>query len=172
MDTQFSKARLIVKVPFKDAVKYNEFNEIIREYMEIHFPDVTYQITGMIALLARVINNSITSMTKSYVIAFLVITFLMVVLIGKVRIGLLSMIPNLAPILLTMGVIVVFGFPMDLFTMMVASISIGLAVDDTIHFMHNFRRYYELTGDPAVAIAETLHTTGRAMLVTTVVLAL
>lgn len=172
VDTQFSKARLIVKVPFKDAVKYTEFTEMIREYMEIHFPDVTYQITGMIALLARVINNSITSMAKSYVIAFLVITFLMVVLIGKVRIGLLSMIPNIAPILLTMSVIVVFRFPMDLFTMMVASISIGLAVDDTIHFMHNFRRYYELTGDPAAAIAETLHTTGRAMLVTSVVLAL
>lgn len=170
VDTQFSKARLIVKLPFKDAVKYNEFTEMIREYMESHFPDVNYQITGMIALLARVINNSITSMAKSYVIALLVITFLMIILIGKVRIGLLSMIPNLAPILLTMSVIVVFGFPMDLFTMMVASIAIGLAVDDTIHFMHNFRRYYELTGDPAVAIAETLHTTGRAMLVTTVVL--
>ncbi len=172
VDTQFSKARMIVKLPFKDAVKYNEFTKMIAEYMKNNFPDINYEITGMIALLAQVINNSITTMAKSYVIALLVITFLMVVLIGRVRIGLLSMIPNLAPILLTMSVIVVFGFPMDLFTMLVASIAIGLAVDDTIHFMHNFRRYYELTGDPATAIAETLHTTGRAMLVTTVVLAL
>jgi uncharacterized protein len=172
VDTQFSKTRMVVKLPFEDAVKYNDFTAMVREYMESRFSDVRYQITGMIALLAQVINNSIISMARSYVIALIVITFLMVVLIGRIRIGLLSMIPNLAPILLTMSVIEVFGFPMDLFTMLVASIGIGLAVDDTIHFMHNFRRYYELTGDPAVAIAETLHTTGRAMLVTTVVLAL
>jgi uncharacterized protein len=55
---------------------------------------------------------------------------------------------------------------------MVASIAIGLAVDDTIHFMHNFRRYYEASGDPNQAVYETLHTTGRAMLVTTVVLSM
>ena len=53
---------------------------------------------------------------------------------------------------------------------MVASIAIGLAVDDTIHFMHNFRRFYELSGDPEKAVHETLLSTGRAMLVTTVVL--
>ncbi len=172
VDTQFSKARLILKLPFKDAVKYKEFTRMIQAYMGENFPDMRYQITGMISLLARVINNSISSMAKSYAIALMVITFLMVLLIGRVRIGLLSMIPNLAPILLTLSVIVIFRFPMDLFTMMVASISIGLAVDDTIHFMHNFRRYYELSGDPRDAIAKTLHTTGRAMLVTSVVLAL
>jgi len=82
------------------------------------------------------------------------------------------MIPNLAPILLMVGVIGVFSLPMDLFTMMVASIGIGLAVDDTIHFMHNFRRYYEQSGDPAAAIHQTLQTTGRAMLVTSIVLSL
>ena len=48
----------------------------------------------------------------------------------------------------------------------------GLAVDDTIHFMHNFRRYYELGGDPIEAVRQTLDTTGRAMLVTSIVLSL
>jgi predicted RND superfamily exporter protein len=96
----------------------------------------------------------------------------MIILIGRFRIGLLSMIPNLAPILLMLGVIGATPFKMDLFTMMVASIAIGLAVDDTIHFMHNFRRYYEQSGDPKQAVYETLHTTGRAMLVTTIVLSI
>ena len=51
-------------------------------------------------------------------------------------------------------------------------VGIGLAVDDTIHFMHNFRRYYEHSGDPVKAVHDTLQTTGRAMLVTTVVLSI
>jgi predicted RND superfamily exporter protein len=59
-----------------------------------------------------------------------------------------------------------------MFTMLTGSIAIGLAVDDTIHFMHNFRRYFAESGDVRAAVHRTLHTTGRAMLVTSVVLAL
>jgi predicted RND superfamily exporter protein len=56
--------------------------------------------------------------------------------------------------------------------MLIASIVIGLAVDDTIHFMYNFRRYYQKTGDLNVAVENTLMTAGRAMLTTSVVLSL
>jgi predicted RND superfamily exporter protein len=111
-------------------------------------------------------------MAKSYTIALIVITVLMVLLIGKLRIGMLSMIPNLFPICLTLGIMGWFKVPMDLFTMLVGSIAIGLAVDDTIHFMHNFRRYFEESGDAVLAVQETLHTAGRAMLITSCVLSI
>jgi predicted RND superfamily exporter protein len=172
VDRRFSKARFTMKFPFKDAVHYKPFQGMIEAYFHKHFPDTDLKFTGMISLLARTISNTITSLAESYAIAMAVITCLMILLIGRLRIGLLSMIPNLAPILLMMGVIGAFGFPMDMFTMMVASIAIGLAVDDTIHFMHNFRRYYEASGDPHQAVYETLHTSGRAMLVTTIVLSM
>jgi len=170
VDSQFSKARFMVKVPFEDAYHAGVFIEQVNAYFDRYFPEATVTLTGMIGLLARTITAAIHSMAKSYGIALAVITVLMILLIGQIRIGLLSMIPNLAPILLMLGVIGFFGLPMDLFTMMVASIAIGLAVDDTIHFMHNFRRYYDRSGDPVAAVHRTLQTTGRAMLVTTVVL--
>ncbi|NVM22769.1 MAG: MMPL family transporter [Desulfobacterales bacterium] len=172
VDSQFSMARFTIKVPFKDAVKYGKLLNTASGYFEQNFPEAKVNITGMMALLTRTVYNAIRSMAKSYVTALVVITILMIFLIGRIRIGLLSMIPNLVPILLMLGVIGAFSFPMDLFTMMVASIAIGLAVDDTIHFMHNFRRYYEKSGDPKAAVHETLQTTGRAMLVTTIVLSI
>jgi hydrophobe/amphiphile efflux-3 (HAE3) family protein len=172
VDSQFSKARFTIKGPFKDAVKYNRFIDTVNRYFDDNFPDATITLTGLMALMSRTVNNAAMSMAKSYVIALVVITALMIILIGRFRIGLLSMIPNLAPILLMLGIIGATPFKMDLFTMMVASIAIGLAVDDTIHFMHNFRRYYEQSGDPKKAVYETLHTTGRAMLVTTIVLSI
>jgi predicted RND superfamily exporter protein len=172
VDSRFSKARFTMKFPFKDAIHYRPFQVMIQSYLEKHFQDCRLTFTGMISLLARTIGNTITSLAKSYAIAMLIITVLMILLIGRLRIGLLSMVPNLAPILLMMGIIGFFHFPMDMFTMMVASIAIGLAVDDTIHFMHNFRRYFEACGDPNEAVFKTLHTTGRAMLVTTTVLSL
>jgi predicted RND superfamily exporter protein len=109
-------------------------------------------------------------MAKSYFIAFIVITCLMILLIGNFKIGLISMIPNLSPIIIALGVIGVTGIQLDLFTMMTGSIAIGLAVDDTIHFMHNFRRYHLDTGDVKQAVHQTLQSTGRAMLFTSLVL--
>ena len=171
VDSQFSIARLSNKVPFIDAYKYGEFLDTLKRYFEKNFPEANINLTGMMALLSQTIGNAIKSMVKSYVTALVVITVLMILLIGRIRIGLLSMVPNLMPILLMLGIIGATPISMDLFTMLVASIAIGLAVDDTIHFMHNFRRYYEQSGDPKQAVHQTLQTTGRAMLVTTVVLA-
>ena len=154
VDSQFSKVRFTIKGPFRDAVRYNRLIEDVLLYFGGTFPEADITLTGMMGLLATTVNHAIVSMAKSYAIALAVITVLMLVLIGKVRIGLLSMIPNLAPILLVLGVIGATPFKLDLFTMMVASIAIGLAVDDTIHFMHNFRRYYEESGDPRQAVHE------------------
>ena len=64
------------------------------------------------------------------------------------------------------------NIPLDIFTLLIGSIAIGLAVDDTIHFLHNFRRYYLESGDSAKAIQQTFFTTGKAMVITTIVLSL
>jgi len=170
VDSQFSKARFTIRVPFEDAVAFSRFIDAVDRYFEENFPGANIVVTGMVTLLFKTITNVMTSMKNSYIIAFVVITVLMILLIGRVRIGMLSMIPNLCPILLTVGIMGAFSIPMDLFTMMVGSIAIGLAVDDTIHFMHNFRRYYESSGNPEAAVRESFYTTGRAMLVTSIVL--
>ncbi len=171
-DSQFSKARFTVKVPFRDAVAYTDFLQTVNEHFTQTFPEIKITTTGMTSILFQTMTRVIRSMAKSYTIALAVITVLMILLIGRLRIGMLSMIPNLFPIFLTLGIMGWFRIPMDLFTMLVGSISIGLAVDDTIHFMHNFRRYFDQTGDAKQAVMETLHTAGRAMLITTCVLSI
>lgn len=112
------------------------------------------------------------SAARSYVIAGVVISAMMILLVGSLRLGLVSMIPNLLPIVLVMGLMWVLRLPLDMFTMMIGSVAIGLAVDDTVHFMHNFRRYHDESGSVHEAVHHTLITTGRAMLVTTVVLSI
>ncbi|WYD80920.1 MAG: MMPL family transporter [Candidatus Electrothrix gigas] len=171
-DSQFSKARFTIKVPFQDAVAYTDFIQTVNAHFQQTFPELKITTTGMTAIIFQTMARVIRSMAKSYIIALVVITALMILLIGKLRTGLLSMVPNLFPIFLTLGIMGWFQVPLDLFTMLVGSISIGLAVDDTIHFMHNFRRYFEQSNDAKQAVMETLHSTGRAMLITTCVLSL
>ncbi|XCN74572.1 MAG: efflux RND transporter permease subunit [Candidatus Electrothrix aestuarii] len=171
-DSQFSKARFTVKVPYRDAVAYTDFLQAVNKHFQQTFPELQITITGLSSIISQTMAQVVDTMAESYMIAFIVITVLMISLIGKLRTGLLSMIPNLFPICLTLGIMGWFHVTMDLFTMLVGSISIGLAVDDTIHFMHNFQRYYKQGGDAKQAVMDTLCSTGRAMLITTCVLSI
>jgi hypothetical protein len=110
------------------------------------------------------------SLARTYTIAFLVIAPLMMILLGSLRLGALSMLPNVGAILVTVGFMGWAGIPLDAFTLMVGSVAMGLAVDDTIHFMHNFRRAYSRRGDARWAVQTTLESTGQALLFTSLVL--
>ncbi len=173
VDSQFSKARFTLKMPWTDSIFLHELSDDLQKRFQQQLgDDVVITVTGMNAILGRTMAATIFSMTESYVIAAIVITIMMILLLGNLRLGLISMIPNLAPIIVTVGVMGWLDLPMDLFTILIGSIAIGLAVDDTIHFMHNFRRYHSQSGDVADAVRRTLLTSGRAMLVTSVVLCL
>jgi len=173
VDSQFRQTRFTIKMPWVDSMLYRPFMEDLkRRFSQALGADNEITVTGMVALLGRTMSATMESMKQSYIIAMLVITLMMIAVIGNVRIGLISMIPNLVPIVLTLGLMGWFGIPINLFTMLIGSIAIGLAVDDTIHFMHNYRRYHHETGRVNEAVRNTLLTTGRAMLVTSVVLSI
>jgi uncharacterized protein len=170
VDSQFSKARITLKMPWTDAILYHGMLSDLKSYLNQNLPNVNITLTGMIPLLADTITAAITSAGISYVIAFIAIAFMMMLLLADIKLGLISMIPNLFPVFFIMGMMVVFDIPFDLFTMLVGSIVLGMAVDDTVHFMHNFRRYYDEGKSVREAVHFTITGTGRAMLVTSIVL--
>jgi hypothetical protein len=171
VDGHFSKTRITIKSPWVDAVVCREFmDDISLKLKEIFGNRTEIHATGLMALLARTIVAAIYSMVRSYVIAFLVVTILMILLIGDLKIGLVSMIPNLLPILITMGLMGILDIPLDLNSLLIGSIAMGIVVDDTIHFIYNFQRYYNKTADSFFAVRETLLGTGRALLTTSLVL--
>jgi len=171
VDSKFSKARITAKMPFIDAIDYMEFQKELEEKIKIHFDnDSEVHATGVLNMLSRVMSAAIHSSAISYGIAYILITFMMILLLGSVKIGLISMIPNTVPILFMSTVMVMFDMKLDLFTMLIGSIAIGLAVDDTVHFMHGFNRYYKKYKDVNIAVEKTLLSSGRAILVTTIIL--
>ena len=172
VDSQFSKARITIKIPWTDSVYAVGIRDYVENQAQLTFKDDKVEITGMMPLLINTFSNAIFSSIQSYFIAAIAITFMMMFILGSVRIGLLSMIPNLAPIIMGLLLMVVAKIPLDMFTLLIGSIAIGLVVDDTIHFMHNFKRYYLETGETTHAIEHTFATTGKAMVITTMVLSL
>ncbi len=171
VDNQFSQTRITIKTPWVDAVVCKKFIDKIQQRLSDQFQDsASIHATGLMALLARAISAAIYSMTKSYLVAFVAITILMVVLIGNWKLGLVSMIPNFLPILTTMGIMGLLAIPLDINSLMIGSIAIGIVVDDTVHFIYNFQKYYQRTSNPYEAVRETLLGTGRALLITSLVL--
>ncbi len=169
-DSSFSKARLSVKLPFVDAIAYHEYIKEADALLKKEFPDVSVTTTGLIMIYARVISNTIMDMKTSYFIAICAVTLLMILLMGDVRIGLISMVPNLFPIIVIIGISGFLKIPFSLFIILIGNIVIGLAVDDTIHFMHNFKTYFNQGYSCEKSVEKTLLTAGRAMLLTSLIL--
>ena len=173
VDANYSKARLTFKTPFIDSLEAKVFIDRAQAYLDKEFAGLAVvSFTGIGTLMTVTFEQAIYSSATSYVLAFSLITILMVLLIGNIKIGLISMIPNLLPIIFLSTIMVIFKMPLDMFTLLIGAIALGLAVDDTVHFMHNFRRYELQYNDVDKAVRLTLMGTGRAIMLTSIVLAL
>jgi predicted RND superfamily exporter protein len=172
-DSLFRETRITLKTKWSDSVIYERYVKQLKQMFDEAFKgEAEVTVTGLAALLARTIPAALHSMAKSYIIAFVVISILMLLLVGNVKLGLLSMCPNLLPIFMVMGLISLCGIPLDINSLFIGSIAIGLVVDDTIHFVYNFRKYLDETGSPQSAIRETFLGTGRALLMTSIILSM
>jgi hypothetical protein len=173
VDSRFSTAILTLRLPWVDGSHMNGLIDLVEERFEAVIGDTArLTMTGGTVVFARTFDAVIRSMAQSYLLALAIITPLMMLLIGSLRGGLISMVPNLFPILITLGLMGFLGYPLDFSTVMMGAIVLGVAVDDTIHFLHVFQRYFDRSEDARRAIRETLLTTGRAITLTSIVLAI
>ena len=173
VDSSMSKARLTFKLPWMEAGEYGELSDELTTLMKAELgDDVEITITGMVPLFQRTLSAAMSSMAVSYIVAFVLIAIMMIILLGSVRIGLTSMVPNVLPVVLTIGFMGMVNMPLDMFTMLVGAIVIGLSVDDTVHFFHNFAKYHHQGLETKEAIEQTMLGTGRALIATTIVLSL
>jgi predicted RND superfamily exporter protein len=170
-DTRFETARMTIRTPWVDAMLYPDFlDELDRSLHAILGEAISFELTGSAVLFTRVFKGVNVSLARSYVFAFAVIAPILLLLIGDLRRGVVAVILNLIPIYLVLGLMGWADIPIDVSTLLIGGIVLGLAVDDTIHFMHKFNRYYEDTGDARWAAHETLATTGSALLFTSLIL--
>jgi len=170
-DADLSTGRLTAMMYWRDAADDVDFIGQVREYAATIFGSgIKVVTTGIVAINSSIIHAMTKSLAIGYSTGFLLITALMIIAIGDIRVGLLAMIPNMMPIVFGLGIMGYLNIPLNTYNLIGGSIVIGLAVDDTIHFFHNFRRYYLRSGDIHYAVRETLGSAGRALLTTTLIL--
>lgn len=132
----------------------------------------TIQPTGYLPLYCQIIDYIVQSLISSFSLAFAVIFALMVLVFRSLRLGALSVLPNTFPIFLTLGMMGIAGIHLDLATVTIAAVVIGIVVDDTIHFLYRYRvELAAAEGDHERAAERTCATAGAAMTATTLILA-
>lgn len=166
-----SRALMVVRVRWMDALSYRPLKRHIEEGIrEIIGNRAEVRATGSIYIDILIVSRLLFDLLKSFGAALFIITLIMMVLLRELRLGLLAMLPNLLPILCTMGFMGFASIPIDLSTMLLGSLAIGIVVDDTIHFLHQFKAHYQLNRDVEAAIGHAYHHTGRAMVITSLIL--
>ncbi len=133
-------------------------------------PGVTARVTGTSMVAHRGINRLVTDLLYSLSLALGVIAVFLSLLFRSARIGLLSLLPNVIPLAVGLGFMRITGMRLEPVTVMIYSIALGIAVDDTIHFLVRYREEALAGADPAEAVRATLRTEGRAMVYTSAVL--
>jgi hypothetical protein len=131
---------------------------------------IKVDLTGSLAWLMALNDLVKAGQKKSFAVAFGVITLIMMVVMRSVVLGLISMIPNVFPVLLTLGLMGFSGMYMDVEVMTTSAIILGVAVDDTIHFFTRYKAEFSRSGDYSAALGRTLATVGRPITFTTLVL--
>lgn len=102
-------------------------------------PDVKLRATGIAKLIRAIEAHVVDSLISSLSMAAVLISVLMVVVLGSLRWALLSMLPNLGPVFVGLGLMALLGVPLDPATAMVGSLTLGLIVDHTIHLTLRFK---------------------------------
>ncbi|GMQ89556.1 MAG: MMPL family transporter [Gammaproteobacteria bacterium] len=171
VDPEFRLSRVSMSINVHPANEIAALMDNLRGYLNEHAPPgLQWEIAGNSRLFADMEELLVKGQVYSLWGALIMIFLLMLLLWRSFGSALLCMIPNISPILLIFIAMGLFGIWLDMATAMIASIAVGIAVDDTIHVYHGYISRVNAGVRPVQALARTYNQAGRAVVTTTIIL--
>jgi predicted RND superfamily exporter protein len=171
--TDFSRANLELRLRIAPISHTDVLVKDLERFLAKHeTPGLEVELTGIGALWLELLDYLVSSQIESILYAFALISAMMCFIFRSFRTGLLSMVPNLWPILLTLGAMGWLGIWLDYNKIMIATVAMGIAVDDTIHFVSRYHHEFTVSGSYSEALTAAMTDVGHAVFVTSLVLVL
>lgn len=171
LSSDFSRASLELRCRAVESSILARMAGDLDAYLQEHPPQAsTVTVTGIGALWLKLQEYITTSQIRGFLLAFTVIGVLMCLLFKSVKTGLIAMVPNVAPVVLTLGGMGWADLPLDYTRLLIATVAIGISVDDTIHHMTRFHLEFRRYGSYEKALHAATLDVGRALFITSVVL--
>ncbi len=151
----------------------NLIDEVKTDLIKIYeLSEEQFYLSGISVIYNNLLQSLFQSLIGSLTIVFSAIFIMFIILFRSLYMALIAMIPNLLSAASVLGIIGWSGIPLDIMTVTVAAISIGIGVDNTIHYVHRFLREYHLQKNYDLAIKNSHATIGRAMFYTSLTIVL
>ncbi|TQV71650.1 MMPL family transporter [Aliikangiella marina] len=170
-DRENDQVRFLIRVKESDPdLDRNQLLADIANFLktDLGFSEDSFEFTGMLILY----NNMLESLFKSQIltlgVVFGIILMMFIILFRSLKLALLGMFPNLMGACFVLGLMGWSGIPLDMMTITIAAISIGIAVDNTIHYIFRFKLEYARLGDYTKAMYSCHDTIARAMYFTSI----
>ena len=138
--------------------------------IEAEHPELKLRLTGTDVVARRNINRMITDLARGLAVAAFLIFGIIALEFRSLRLGLLSLLPNVFPLAAVGALLVVLGYPLQIASAVLFTVLLGLAVDDTIHFLVRYRQERKEGEDVRLALRRTGIAVGTAVMTTTIVL--
>jgi uncharacterized protein len=163
--------RLIESDP---TLRRSQLIEKIRTYLveDLKFDPETIKFTGMVVLYNNMLQSLYRSQILTIGVVFAAIMFMFMILFGSFSLALIGIIPNLLAAGTVLSLMGWLGIPLDMMTITIAAITVGIAVDDTIHYIHRFQKEFKVDQDYLASMDRCHGSIGKAMYYTSVTITL
>ena len=174
IDINKKSIRLRVILHEKTSSEMLAFDKQLINWASQNTPNISIsEGSGLDMIFAHIMQRNVLSLVKGTLLALVLISLLMIWVLKSVKLGLLSLVPNIFPAALAYGLWAMLDGRVDLAVSIVGTMSLGLVVDDTVHFLSKYQLARNEKGqDVYQAILYSFRTVGVAMMVTSVVLTL
>ena len=171
-DKNYSEARLTIRIPMVSAANMKKIEDRVSEILKLNFENSKTEIIfgGYVPLYIKLLDYITWSQAVSFGTALIYIFIVIGMLFWRFSALLWGLGPNVVPVIMTLGFMGYFGIRLDIATVTIASITLGIAVDDTIHELFHYYTFLSEYKTPIEAISECLHEEGPAVIVTSLIL--
>ncbi len=169
MDYSYKRLRMMVEISdFNSAEVERELNDIAEKTKTL-FPNATVTAVGNIPQYTAMMQYLVRGQMQSFLISVLIIAIILMIAFQSVRVGLIGLIPNLMPAIFVGGFMGWAGIPLDMMTATLIPMMLGMAVDDTIHFINHTKLEFDRTPVYSTAIRQTFRVVGVAIVTTSII---
>lgn len=170
IDDEYRTLRMNIDVTSFDGNEIAANMHDIRAYCSEEFPEASCFLTGAAVHFAEMNNKIVYGELYSFLASLAAIAVLMIIVFGSFKMGLIGLIPNLMPVISIGAIMGYLQIPLDMVTMTIMPMILGIAVDDTIHFTNHAKYIYEQKQSYDAAIKQTFHSIGKTLAMTTIIL--
>ncbi|MGB1221986.1 MAG: efflux RND transporter permease subunit, partial [Alcanivoracaceae bacterium] len=166
-----NQVRITVRMIDSDPnLKRDEFIHRVRTALQSEFGLAPEQVhlTGAMVLYNNMLQSLFDSQIKTLGLVFLAILVMLALLFRRLPVALIALGPSIVSASLVLGLMGWIGLPLDLMTITIAAITVGIAVDDTIHYVHRFREELPRDNDYVAAMLRCHGSIGKAMFYTSI----